>query len=266
MPITGHTTLFAILADPIAQVKTPERLNALWAEQGFDGAMVPMQVAADSLGTVVAGLRATRNLQGLVITLPHKRAMALLCDELTPAARAAGAVNLVHFRADGRLVGAMIDGIGFVGGLRNAGLDPAGRSAYIAGAGGASSAIAFALADAGISRLTIANRTAETARALADRVMAAFPSLPVNVGTRSPAGHDLVVNATSLGMKPDDALPLDIDLLDASQVVAEIIMQPAETALLKAAAARGCRVHPGAPMLAAQLALMDPFLRRGAFD
>lgn len=263
MPITGHTALFAILADPVVHVKAPERLNRLWADQGFDGTMVPMQVPAEDLEAVVAGLRRMRNLQGLVITMPHKRAMAALCDELGPQARGVGAVNIVHRRVDGSLVGEVIDGIGFVAGLREAGLDPAGRSVYIAGAGGASSAIGSALADAGIARLTLANRTAETARRLADRLMAAHPSLPVSVGTRSPAGHDLVVNATSLGMQPGDPLPLDTDALDADQVVCEVIMQPAETPLLKAAAARGCRVQPGAPMLAAQLGLMDSFLRRG---
>lgn len=128
------------------------------------------------------------------------------------------------------------------------------------GAGGAANAIAFALAQAGVSRLIIANRTRAKAEDLAQRVAAFLPATKVEIGSPDPSGHDLVVNATSLGLKDGDPLPLDADRLDASQVVAEIIMQPETTALLAAAAARGCRVHPGKPMLTCQLDLMADFM------
>lgn len=258
--ITGHTRIFGILADPIHHVKTPQGINGLLDAHGFDGVMVPIHVRAEDLAAMVDGLRRMNNLAGFVVTVPHKTAMPALCDELTPTAARIGAVNVVRRTADGRFVGGMLDGEGFVAGLRSAGIEPAGRSAYLAGAGGAASAIAFALALSGVARLTIANRTTAKAVELVARLKEDFPDLAITVGTHDPSQHDLVVNGTSLGLRDGDALPLDVDRLTPAQTVAEIIMQPAETPLLRAAAAKGCRVHFGAPMLASQVALMAEFM------
>jgi len=258
--ITGHTRIFGILADPIHHVKTPQGINRLLDARAFDGVMVPIHVRSQDLAAMVQGLRGMNNLDGWVVTVPHKTAMPALCDELTPAAARIGAVNVVRRMADGRLIGGMLDGEGFVAGLRSAAIEPAGRSAYLAGSGGAASAIAYALAQSGVARLTIANRTTAKAEELVARMKADCPGLPVTVGTDDPSDHDLVVNGTSLGMREGDALPMDIERLTPGQTVAEIIMQPAETALLRAAAAKGCRVHFGAPMLASQVALMAEFM------
>ncbi|TNC14260.1 shikimate dehydrogenase [Methylobacterium terricola] len=259
--ITGRTRVFAILADPIAQVKTPQGLNRIMAERGVDGVMVPLHVAAADLATVLAGLRAVRSFGGAIVTVPHKTAIVPLLDAVSDAARLVGAVNAVRREPDGRLVGEILDGAGFVAGLRAAGHDPRGRSAYLAGAGGAANAIAFALAEAGVARLTVHNRTAARVEDLFARLRRLVPGLLLASGSPDPAGHDLVVNATSLGLRPEDPLPLDAARLEPGQLVAEIIMQPAETALLEHAAARGCRIHPGLPMLEGQLALMADFLR-----
>jgi shikimate dehydrogenase len=107
----------------------------------------------------------------------------------------------------------------------------------------------------------VANRSADKARMLLARVREEHPVLPTAVGTPDPSGHDLVVNGTSLGLREGDALPLDATKLEPGMVVAEIIMKPAETALMAAARARGCRVHPGLPMLEAQVELMAAFMR-----
>lgn len=262
--ITGNTRVFAILADPIHHVKTPQRINALFEAAGFDGVMVPLHVPPAALATLLQGLRALPNFQGCVVTVPHKTSVLALCDELTPAARMIGAANVIRRTEDGRLIGGMLDGDGFVAGLLSRGFDPASRSAYVAGAGGAASAIAFALAARGVRSLTIGNRSADKARELLDRVAAAFPQVAVQVGGRDTGGAELVVNATSLGMRDDDELPLDVQTLRPEQFVAEIIMQPEETALLAAARARGCTAHPGAPMLASQIALMAEFMSGGA--
>lgn len=259
--ITGNTQVFGILADPIHHVKTPQGINRLFDNGGFDGVMVPIHVGADELASVVQGLRRMKNFGGFVVTVPHKTAMPALCDELTPAAARIGAVNVVRRNADGRLVGAILDGEGFVAGLRSVGIEPFGRSAYLAGAGGAASAIAYALAQSGVARLTIANRTTAKAAELVTRMREDFPGLALAVGTSDPSGHELVVNATSLGLREGDALPLDVDRLTPGQTVAEIIMQPVETPLLRIAAAKGCRVHFGAPMLATQIELMAAFMR-----
>ncbi len=261
--ITGNTQLFAILADPIHHVKTPQRINSHFEAEGFDGVMVPLHARADQLQAAVQGLRTLSNLAGFVVTVPHKTAMVALCDEVSAHARLVGAVNVVHRTAEGKLIGTMLDGEGFVAGLRQEGIEPKGSSAYLAGAGGAASAIAFALARAGVSRLTVANRTTDKVRQLITRIQSVIPDVELLVGTDDPSGHDLVVNGTSLGLRAEDALPLDAARLEPNQVVAEIIMQPAETALLKAAQARGCRVHLGAPMLASQIPLMAAFMRHG---
>lgn len=259
--ITGHTKIFGILADPIHHVKTPQRINQLFNERRIDGVMVPIHVKSDALSQVVQGLREMHNLGGFVVTVPHKTAMVELCDDVTPDARQIGAVNVVRRTPDGRLLGAMLDGDGFVAGLRKEGIDPAGCSAYLAGAGGAASAIAFALARAGVIRLTIANRTTDKVQQLIDRLSVLCPALQLDIGTDDPSNHDIVINGTSLGLHAGDPLPLDVQKLAPAQVVAEIIMQPAQTPLLQAAKARGCRIHFGAPMLDAQIELMATFMR-----
>lgn len=258
--ISGRTRVWSILADPIIQVKAPQMLNAVMAEQNVDGVMVPMHVAADDLPMALQGLRRMQNWQGCVVTVPHKSPIVDLLDRVSPAARSVGAVNVVRRTSDGQLVGDILDGVGFVRGLANHGINPRGMSAYLAGAGGAANAIGFALADAGISRLAIANRTASKAHNLVEKIAKAFPSLPVEVADRNPADYDLVINATSLGMKSDDALPFAVDHLTPDQTVAEIIMVPEETAIMAAARAKGCRVHPGRPMLLAQRDLMIEYL------
>jgi len=257
--ITGRTRIWGILADPIHHVKTPQALNAIMRERGVDGVMVPMHVSPADLAAFVSGLRRMRNLHGLIVTVPHKTAIFGLCDETSAAARQSEAANAVRI-VDGRLSGTMLDGAGFVGGLRAGGIEPRGMRAYLAGAGGAANAIAFALAEAGVARLTLANRTRAKAEALRARVAEAYPALQVEVGGADPAGHDLLVNATSLGLAEGDPLPFSVEGIGPGQTVAEVIMQPAVTPLLAEAAARGCRTHPGRPMLDSQLTLMADFL------
>ncbi len=260
LDITGRTRLFAILADPVAHVRTPQGLNALAATGGYDGVMVPMEVAAGNLPAAVAGLRAMANLGGFVVTVPHKTAIVPLLDALSASAYQVGAVNVVRREADGTLTGQILDGIGFVAGLRAAGHELRGRSVHLAGAGGAARAIAFALAEAGVSRLTISNRTVERAAGLLTRLQASFPDLPLVLGTSDPTGHDIVVNTTSQGLREGDAPPVDVAALTPDQLVAEIIMVPAVTPLLAAATVAGCRTHPGLPMLRCQLALMAEWM------
>ncbi|MFG1351568.1 shikimate dehydrogenase family protein [Xanthobacter autotrophicus] len=257
--ITGHTRVLGILADPIAHVKAPAGINAIARRRGRDAVMVPFQVAPDRLSAWVASLRDLKSFDGAVVTVPHKVAIVGLCDRVSDRARAIGAANVIRRAADGSLEADMLDGAGFVAGLRGAGIEPRDKAAYLVGAGGAANAIAFALAEAGVARLTLANRTLDKAEDLAARVRAAFPGVLVKVGTADPSGHDLVVNGTSLGMRSGDSFPLDAAWLAPQMVVAEVIMEPAETALLAAARAVGCRVHPGRPMLDHQLELMADY-------
>lgn len=259
-PISGVTRLIGVVADPVAHVKTPQALNALFARRGIDAVAVPMHVDSAGLVAFMTGLRGLRNLDGLVVTVPHKVAVADLCDTLSEDASLAGAANVVRWTADGRLAGALFDGLGFVAGLVAQGHDPRGRSVLLIGAGGAASAIAVALARAGVRRLTIANRSMDKADALAARLRAVYPAAEIAAGAADAGGHDIVVNGTSLGLKADDPLPFDVSTLRDGTVVAEVIMQPDRTALLDAAEARGCILHKGRHMLDAQLSQIADFV------
>ena len=260
--ITGATRLIGLIADPVVQARSPAMANAMLAERGKLGAFVfvPLAVPRGALTAVVTALRTLENFAGAVVSMPHKIAIATLLDDLTPTARLAGAVNVVRRDADGRLTGTMFDGEGFVRGLRDAGHEVAGRACYLAGAGGAASAIAFALAAHGCRSLTVVNRTATKAAALAARVRTASPAVDVRTSDDGRATYDVAVNATSLGMKDDDPLPLPLALLDRAAVVAECVVAPEVTKLLAAARDRGRAIHTGVPMLAAQIALMLDFV------
>jgi len=257
---SGKTHLYALLAHPVAHVRAPEFMNPLIEAAGRDAFLVPFHVLPEELETVVPNIAKIRNLKGLVVTIPHKPAMAKLCDEVGQGGRLTGTVNTVRVEAGGRLVGDMFDGLGLLEGARANGMDPTGRRVLIVGCGGAGRAIAFAVAEAGASRLTLANRTARAAETLAGQVQAAFPSADIAVGPADAGGHDLVVQCTSLGLHAGDPLPLDpatlgpaIDLFD--------IIAVRDTELMQAARARGCRVCGGRPMIehqaAAQIAFLD---------
>jgi shikimate dehydrogenase len=254
--ISGTTRVYAIIADPIHHVKTPETINRLFASRGEDRVMVPFHVSPADLPGVVAGLRGIQSLDGFIVTVPHKTAIVELCDSVSAAARLVGAVNVVRRTEAGLLHGDILDGAGFVAGLQQAGIDPRAKKVYLAGAGGAANAIAFALAAAGVLRLTIYNRTRAKAEELVARIGAAYPGLDLQVGSARPDGDELLINGTSLGLREADPLPFDVSALNAAQTVAEIIMQPAITPLLRAAAQIGCRTHEGLPMLLCQIELM----------
>ena len=256
MDVSGKTKICFIIADPIEHVKTPEKFNALCKKKGIDAIMVPAHVNSECLEPFVKSLSSMHNLAGFVVTVPHKTAMSRLCGQLTANARCAEAVNVVRRASDGSYHGYILDGNGFVEGLKENGFMPKDRSVYLVGSGGAASAIAFALAEEKVSLITIFNRTLEKAEKLIVRLKKEHPDIDFALGDSNPAGHDLVINATSLGLREDDPLPFNIDGLDKKQLVADIIMDPSETQILKKAKSLGCVVQPGLPMLNNQLNLM----------
>jgi len=266
MVITGNTKVFAIIADPVAQIRTPELINAYFSERGIDAILVPFHVSSANLVPLMDSLRTLHNFGGLVVTVPHKKAAADLCDRLERTASTVGATNIIRREPDGSFVGDMFDGEGFVAGLRSQGHEPAGLRVLMVGAGGAASAIAFALMQAGVAYLGIANRTRARAAEIALRVRLALPHAAIDAVDADPKGYDMVINATSLGMRADDPLPLDMTRVDASTLVAEVIAKPPMTALLQAAQQRGCRIHEGRHMLQAQIELMARFLLDDAQD
>ncbi|MHA1159112.1 MAG: shikimate dehydrogenase family protein [Alphaproteobacteria bacterium] len=242
-------------------VRVPELYNAKFQERGFNVAVVPVQIRNTELPHLIEMARAWRNLVGIGVTIPHKEIMVGLVDELTSTASLCGATNVVRRDEDGRLVGTQMDGPGFVLSLRKAGIEPANRRALIIGAGGTAKAIACELAAQGPATLTITNRTVARAEALAERVSTAFPNCHVDASSAASGEFDLIVNATSLGMKDTDPLPVDPALLSSTVVVADVVMSPAETNLLREARRRGCQTHPGLLMLEAQFDATVDFLK-----
>jgi shikimate dehydrogenase len=261
--ITGTTRLYAIVGDPITHVRTPMAFNDYFAKRDIDAVCLAIHIARDDLPRGWAGLKSILNLDGFIVTAPHKAEAAQLCDALEDDSVHTGVVNTVRREADGRFVGTLLDGRGFVRGLQNQGHKVEGRRFYIGGAGGAGTALSFALAASGAAAITIHNRTRSKAEDLVRNVKTAFPGCDVRLGTSDASGHDVAVNATSLGLKPDDGHSFDLDSVDRNALVAEVVMKPDMTPLLIAAKARGNSIHFGIHMLNGQLELMMQFFGLG---
>ncbi|WP_134740699.1 shikimate dehydrogenase [Nocardioides sp. 503] len=260
MRITGRTAVMFILCDPVDHVRGSDLLNRRFAAAGDDVAVSPLHVLPEDLAAVVGTLRALRNVAGFGVTIPHKVAVVDRLDDLTDRARLVGAVNFVRRDADGRLTGDNVDGGGFLAGLAADGIAVEGASVLLVGAGGAGRALAFAVAGAGARRLAIHNRSEDAARELAAAVAAARPGCEVVVSDGDPGAVDLLVNATSLGLRAGDPLPADVSRMSPGAAVAEIVIEPRTTPLLEAALARGMRVSYGQSMLEGQFDLVRAFV------
>ncbi|HEX2113196.1 MAG TPA: ThiF family adenylyltransferase [Alphaproteobacteria bacterium] len=258
-PITGETRLFVIIGHPVAQVKSPMTFNPLFHAAGRNAVMVPIDVAPESLEAAFAGLKTIANLDGIVVTVPHKPRMAALVDEALPTGRMVGAINAARRERDGRWVGDMFDGRGCVHGLRAQRIEPKGRKVLLVGAGGAGSAIAFAMAEAGVARLTVFDVDQAKAARVVEGVRRAHPAVLADAGPPVPKDHDTIVNATPMGMLPSDPLPVDPAVIEVHMLVVDVIMKPEVTPLLKAAQAKGCRIQPGRHMLEGQVAAVAAF-------
>jgi shikimate dehydrogenase len=245
--IKGTTRLYGLVGDPLTTAKSPELLNRLFVEQRADAVCVPFQVEADGLLAFVTGARVMKNLAGVLVTMPHKQRMMAFVDELHPTARQVGALNVIRCDENGRWVGAIFDGLGCVLGMQWEGNHPANKSILLIGAGGAGRAIAFAVGSAGARSLAIFDVDEGRAKDLAESVAAAT-GCRTHVGSADPRGQEVVINATPLGMKPDDPIPVDVNGLEPGSTVVDIINSPDPTALCRAARARGCRTQSGRPM------------------
>src|SRR6478736_6668643 len=212
--IKGTTRLYGLVGDPLSTAKSPELWNRLFIEQRADAVCVPFRVEADDLSAFVTGARAMRNLSAVLVTMPHKQRMMAFVDELHPTARQVGAISVIRCHDDGRWVGAIFDGLGCVLGMHWEGNHPANRSVLLIGAGGAGRAIAFAVGSAGARSLAIFDVDKRRAEDLADSVAAAT-GCPTCLGPPDPHGYEIVINATPLGMKPDDPMPVDPNRLEA---------------------------------------------------
>jgi shikimate dehydrogenase len=251
-PVGAGTRVAGVIGDPVRHSASPALHNAAYAALGLDYVYVAFAVPAGRGGDAVRAMPVL-GLVGLNVTMPHKADAALACDELSPAAAMLGAVNTVITRPDGRLWGDSTDGEGFVRALHDEGIDPAGRSVLVLGAGGAARALVLALGRSG-ARVVVAARRPDAAR---------------DAATLAPGGEgrgldgleacvasvDVVVNATPLGMSGETP-PFDPAALDGHHAVMDLVYHPARTPLLVAAEARGVRTAAnGLGMLVHQAAL-----------
>jgi len=251
--INGNTQLIAHIGYPTHSFKSPMIYNPYFASAGINAVVVPMGCQTPDYPVFLKSVFNLTNICGALITMPHKVVTVGLLDEVTATVRVAGACNAVKKLADGRLVGDMFDGAGFVRGVQRKGFDLSGKRVLVVGSGGVGCAIAASLAGAGIAAISLFDVNTASAEALGQRLKQNYPQIDVCTGSNDPADHDLVVNATPMGMNEGDALPMDVSRISPDAFVGEVVMKTEMTAFLQAAQNRGCRVQVGSDMLFEQI-------------
>jgi shikimate dehydrogenase len=260
--LSGATRIYVIVGDPIAQVRAPAGVTQAFAARGHDGILIPVQVAPADLPDYLAVAARLKNLDGIVATIPHKFACYEACASATDRAHVLRTVNLMRRRADGGWHGDMVDGLGFVGAMRSKGIDPRDKRALLVGAGGAGSAIALALVEAGVSEIAIH----DAVPARRDDLIARLNTLGkgrARPGMADPSGFNLVANATPAGMAEGDPLPVDISRLATSTYCGCVITKPEVPPFIAAARRIGCVTATGTDMYRAQQDIIVDFLLGG---
>jgi shikimate dehydrogenase len=251
--INGNTELIAHIGYPTHAFKAPMIYNPYFDHIGVNARVMPMGCRSEDYPPFLRAVFTLTNIRGALITMPHKVATVALLDRVTPTVNVAGACNAVRRAADGALEGDLFDGEGFVRGVMRKGLALKGARALVVGSGGVGCAIAASLAAAGVGQIALFDRQVEAADGLAERLRTHCPAIEVRTGSNDPAGFDLVVNATPLGMNPGDPLPLDVSRLAPTTFVGEVVMRTEMTAFLRAAQALGCPIQVGSDMLFEQI-------------
>jgi shikimate dehydrogenase len=260
MKIDGATRLFGIVGDPIKQAKTPALLNPLIEKSGVNAALVPFHVPEEHFIKVMGGIMSLGNLDGLVVTYPFKGKCLALVDDPSERARQIGGINAMKREPSGRWTGDMFDGIGLLRAVA-AQTKVAGSKILLIGAGGAGSAIGFAFAEAGASSITINDLDPGRAEDLSERIRQSYPNCETRVGPALAKGHDILINATPIGMKAGDGLPGEIGALSSSMTVVDIVPGSQATPLLREAAKAGAKLVAGTAMTEGQAsAILEFFL------
>lgn len=261
LPISGRTRVLGVTGWPVEHSLSPLIHNAALRAAGLDYVYVAFAIPPDRFETAMRGLAAA-GVVGINCTVPHKHAALRLCDTLSTEARLAQAVNTLHFTPDG-IYGTNTDVEGYIETLRqDAGFDLARRRVVQFGAGGAGRAMALGALKAGAAELLLVNRTLEKAESLARDLLELYPGLTVM--SLSPESHaeevrgalaraDLVVNATSLGLRREDTFPCEAaDVSPRALVFDAVYSRQGATRWLRAAQERGCRTLDGLGMLVRQ--------------
>ncbi len=253
MNIDGHTELIAHIGYPTHSFKSPLIYNPYFEKEGINALVVPMGCQAAHYPAFLKSVFNLTNIRGALITMPHKVSTVDLLDEVTKTVRVAGACNAVKRDEKGRLVGDMFDGAGFVRGVQRKGFDLKSKRVLVVGTGGVGSAIAASLAAENIAAISLFDVNRASCEGLALRLQSEYPQIKVEVGSCDPDGHNLVVNATPMGMNEGDPLPMDVSRIAPDTFVGEVVMRQEMTAFLQAAHQRGCQVQVGSDMLFEQI-------------
>lgn len=257
--LSGRTRLFPIIGEPIIYVRAVNAFTREFERRGHDGICIPLQVSGADFAQVMPGLAKIGNVDGVLVTTPHKFTAFPYCATSTERARMLGVVSAMRRNPDGSWHGDMLDGLSFVKSQQDQGATHQGARVLLLGAGGAGSATAIELLAAGVRELIIHDidpgRTDKLLSLLASRADGR-----VRAGGADPSGCDIVCNATTMGMADGDPLPLDASLLKPSMFVADVVAGHGLTPLLAAARAAGCRTSNGDQMVDAVQAMMLDFL------
>jgi shikimate dehydrogenase len=251
--ISGTTRIIAHLGYPTETFKSPLIYNPYFEKHGIDAVVVPMGCRAEDFPQFLRLVFRLSNIHGALITMPHKVTTMDLLHELSTRAQVAGACNAIRLDEHRRLIGDMFDGEGFVRGVLRKGRRVADTNVLVVGSGGVGSAIAASLAAAAVRRIAVFDANTEAMHGLMARIRQYYPGVEVAAGSRDPQGFDIVVNATPLGMKSDDPLPIDVSQLSSSTFVGEVVMKQEITPFLEVARARGCDFQVGTDMLFEQI-------------
>ena len=257
--LSGATRLFPIIGDPIRYVESQLRLTRTFGERDYNGICVPMQVPADDLDIVMAGLTAGRNVDGILVTMPHKFTAFAHCATSSERAKMLGVVSVIRRNPDETWHGDMLDGLAFVKAQKDQGAQPKGARVLLVGAGGAVSAIAIALLEAWVRELVIHDADASRVATLLD-LLSDVGQGRASAGPPDPTGCDLVCNASPMGMEDEDPIPVDAALLSSSMFVGDVIAGHGVTPFLEAARAAGCKTANGDHMVEAAQDLMVDFM------
>ena len=264
--LSGATRLFPIIGDPIKYVESPMRLTRTFGESDYNGICVPLHVPADDLDAVMAGLTASRNVDGILVTMPHKFTAFAHCATSSERAKMLGVVSVIRRNPDGTWHGDMLDGLAFVKAQKDHGAQPKGARVLLVGAGGAGSAIAIALVEAGVRELIIQDADESRVATLLELVKDLGQGR-VSAGPPDPTGCHLMCNATPMGMEDGDPLPVDAALLTSSMFVGDVIAGHGVTPFLQGAEAAGCKTANGGHMVeAAQDVMTDFMLQKADFS
>ena len=258
--VNGKTRVYAIVGDPIEQVRSPEMVTWEMQKRDHNAVLIPMHIARDEFDTVMPQIMRMRNLDGLIFTIPFKAQAIALAKTLGPQASQIGAINALKKHSNGAWSGEIFDGIGCVEAFKQRGITLQDKRLQLIGLGGAGSAICVALAYEKPKLLRLFDINAQTTERMAKMVNTISPQTVVEVGLPLAEGIDILLNASPVGMLNDARLPFAVQQFKKELIVFDAIVMPENTPLLSLAQDCGCQVVRGREMMLGQISkIVDYF-------